>query len=54
MIIISDNHNDNVPLLPLLPLLMLMLMLVLMPMLMRILKLKHADGGANAFFSFDI
>ena len=51
MIIISDNHNDNVPLLPLL---MLMLMLVLMPMLMRILKLKHADGGANAFFSFDI
>ena len=52
MIIISDNHNDNVPLLPLLPLLMLMLMLVLM--LMRILKLKHADGGANAFFSFDI
>ena len=41
------NHD-----LPLLPLLMLMLRMVWIPMLMRIVKLTHADDGADAFFSF--
>ena len=45
--IIMVNHD-----LPLLPLLMLMLRVVWIPMLMRIVKLTHADDGADAFFSF--